>query len=70
MRTSTVVFIDPRLGPYRNGVKAQESEGYVYDWDPAEKKLINGEQATSFFSKLSAKLFGENQSGKKRLEFF
>lgn len=63
MRTSTVVFIDPRVGPYQQGVTAQENEGYVYDWDPIEKKLVNGEPTTAFFEKLSTVLYGENQSG-------
>ena len=57
MRTSTVVFIDPRVGPYHN----KQNVGYVYDWNSAEKKLTNGEPTTSFFAKLSAMLYGENQ---------
>ncbi|HSW86498.1 MAG TPA: 2OG-Fe(II) oxygenase family protein [Rhabdochlamydiaceae bacterium] len=62
MRTSTVMFIDPRVGPYRNGITGLENEGYIYDWDPVEKKLINGQSAKSFFAKSSTELFGENQS--------
>jgi isopenicillin N synthase-like dioxygenase len=64
MRTSTVVFCDPRVGPYRDGVAPQEKVGYVYDWDAAQQKLVNGEPTTSFFGKLSALLYGENQKGK------
>lgn len=64
MRTSFIAFVDPRIGPYREGVTAQEKEGYVYDWDPVEKKLINGEPTTSFFARLSALLYGD-QSGSK-----
>ncbi len=60
MRTSTVLFVDPRVGPYRDD---PEKEGYVYDWDAAEKKLINGEPTTTFFARLSAQLYGD-QSGK------
>ena len=41
MRTSTIMFVDPCVGPYRNGVTVQESEGYVYDWDPVLKKLVH-----------------------------
>lgn len=64
MRTSIIAFVDPRVGPYRNGVIAQKKEGYVYDWDPVEKQLVNGEPTTSFFAKLSAMLYGD-QSGKQ-----
>jgi hypothetical protein len=63
MRTSTVVFIDPRVGPYGSDVIAKEDVGYVYDWDSAGKRLVNGEPTTSFFEKLSSMLYGENQSG-------
>lgn len=61
MRTSTVVFIDPRVGPFHNDGTAQDKVGYVYDWDPVEKKLVNGEPTTSFFEKLSKMLYGEKQ---------
>ena len=64
MRTSIIAFVDPRVGPYRTGVMAQKSEGFVYDWDPIERKLVNGEPTTAFFAKLSARLYG-NQSGIK-----
>lgn len=63
MRTSTVVFIDPRIGPYQNHETAPEKVGYVYDWDPVEKKLVNREPTTSFFEKLSNKLYGPDQTG-------
>lgn len=61
---SAVVFIDPRVGPYQEGVITQEKEGYVYDWDARLKKLVNGESTTSFFERLSTILYGEDQSGK------
>ncbi|MBX7066900.1 MAG: hypothetical protein K1X28_06695 [Parachlamydiales bacterium] len=64
MRTSTVVFIDPRVGPYSNGLETHYKEGYVFDWDPIGKTLINGETTTSFFEKLSVMLYGKDQSGK------
>lgn len=57
MRTSTVVFIDPRVGPFRNSEKV----GHVYDWDATEKKLVNGEPTTAFFKMLSDKLYGAKQ---------
>lgn len=64
MRTSTVAFIDPRIGPYRSGVQAEDTEGYVYDWDPIKKSLSNGEPTTSFFKRLSDQLYGADQTGK------
>lgn len=64
MRTSIVLFIDPRVGPFREGVASQQNEGYIYDWDPVERKLINGESTVSFFERLSALLYGVDQSGK------
>ncbi|MCH9631028.1 MAG: hypothetical protein S4CHLAM37_10400 [Chlamydiia bacterium] len=61
MRTSTVVFIDPRVGPFRSTVKTNQKEGYVYDWDANERKLINPESTISFFTRLSNELYGEDQ---------
>ncbi|MBX9923851.1 MAG: hypothetical protein K2Y01_07045 [Rhabdochlamydiaceae bacterium] len=57
MRISTVLFTDPRVGFFRNSDKV----GYVYDWDPMEKKLIHGEPTTTFFEALSNKLYGSKQ---------
>lgn len=62
MRTSTVAFIDPRVGAYREGL-GRKGEGVVYDWDENKQILVNGELTTSFFTRLSEKLYGENQSG-------
>ena len=59
MRTSFILFINPRIGPYRKGGVTQREEGYVYDWDPVEGKLVNGETTTSFFAKLSALLYDD-----------
>lgn len=72
MRTSTVMFVDPRVGSYAkmssllgsNDVPDEEKQGYVYDWDSEQKKLINGEPTVAYFSRLSARLYGENQSEK------
>ncbi len=65
MRTSTVVFIDPRLGAFSQGAITDQDQGYVYDWDTRAKQLINEESAISFFTTLSNQLFGYDQSGKK-----
>ena len=67
IRTSLIAFLDPRVGAYRVGVISNETEGFVYDWDPVENKLINGEPTTAFFAKLSAQQYGD-QSGKKNNE--
>jgi len=64
MRTSTVAFIDPRVGAFRKGIKSAKPEGYVYDWDSRTKQLINGVPTLAFFQELSDKLYGNNQSGK------
>lgn len=66
MRTSIVAFADPRVGPYREGVTSKEKVGYVYDWDFSTRQLKNGEPTTSFFSKLSEILYGEDQTGKRK----
>lgn len=65
MRTSTVLFLDPRVGPYRAGVESRQKEGHVYDWDAARKQLVDAEPTTTFFARLSAQLYGKDQSGKK-----
>ncbi len=57
MRTSTVVFIDPRVGAFRKSEKV----GHVYDWDATKKTLINGEPTTAFFKTLSDRLYGAKQ---------
>lgn len=77
MRTSTVMFVDPRVGSYSkmlslletnnvpdNDVPDEEKQGYVYDWEPKQKQLTNGEPTIAYFSRLSRQLYGENQSGK------
>lgn len=67
IRTSTVVFIDPRVGPYRKETclpAGVEHEGYVYDWDSNTQSLKNGEPTTTFFARLSEQLYGANQTGK------
>lgn len=63
MRTSTVAFIDPRVGPYRKHLGRQDV-GMVYDWDTTQRKLVNGESTVSFFTRLSDSLYGHNQTGK------
>jgi 2-oxoglutarate-Fe(II)-dependent oxygenase superfamily protein len=63
MRTSTVAFIDPRVGPYRKHL-GREDVGMVYDLDESKRKLVNGESTVSFFTRLSELLYGHNQSGK------
>lgn len=63
MRTSTVVFCDPLVGPREGAAELEDKEGYVWDWDSAEKKLVNGETTVAFFNRLSAVLYGTNQSG-------
>lgn len=68
MRTSIIAFVDPRVGPYRKGVIAQGEEGYVYDWDPIEKKLVNGEPTTAFFARLSAMLYGDQSGNEQTLK--
>ncbi len=60
MRTSTVSFTDPRVGPFRQGVKSEDKEGYVYDWDPVNKALVNGQTASDFYEKMSKELFDKN----------
>jgi hypothetical protein len=54
MRTSTVAFIDPRMGPFQN----KEGVGYVYDWDAEGKRLINPIPTTKFYQQLSNDLYG------------
>lgn len=58
MRTTTVAFIDPRIGPFRPGVESEDPEGYVYDWDPIQQELVNGETTRAFFERKSLELFG------------
>lgn len=62
-RTSIVAFIDPRVGPFRDCLKRNDF-GMVYDWDANERKLVNGQSTISFFTELSNRLYGANQSGK------
>lgn len=62
-RTSIVAFIDPRVGPFRDHLKRDDC-GMVYDWDVNKRKLINGQTTLSFFTELSNRLYGANQSGK------
>lgn len=64
MRTSTVVFCDPLVGRGENPEKFENGEGYVWDWDSVEKKLVNGESTIHFFQRLSETLYGINQSDK------
>lgn len=60
MRTSTVAFIDPRGGPFRQGVQAEDKEGHVYDWDPVKRALINGQSTNAYFAEMSNRLFKKN----------
>lgn len=60
MRTSTVAFIDPRVGAFRKG-SGYPGEGMVYDWNEQSAQLINPESAISFFTRLSKTLYGEDQ---------
>lgn len=60
MRTSTVAFIDPRAGPFREGVKAEDKEGHVYDWDPVNKALINGQTTNAYIADMNDRLFKKN----------
>lgn len=64
MRTSIVAFVDPRVGPYRKHLERQDV-GMVYDWNEKQGRLENGETTTSFFTKLSNSLYGQDQSGSK-----
>ncbi|MDB2614407.1 hypothetical protein N9Y92_04560, partial [Chlamydiales bacterium] len=61
LRTSTVLFIDPRVGPYNKSVK-KDGEGMVYDWSEKDKQLVNPETTVSFFTRLSNELYGNDQS--------
>lgn len=71
MRTSTVMFVDPRVGSYGKTILPKlcdsaaedEKQGYVYDWDSEQKKLTNGEPTLAYFTRLSSQLYGRNQSG-------
>jgi hypothetical protein len=58
VRTSTVMFIDPRVGPYRasSGISG---EGMVWDWDPVKRELINGITTLAYFAKQSEALYGK-----------
>ena len=60
LRTSTVAFIDPRGGPFRKGVKSEDEEGYVYDWNADTKELVNGQTTVAYFTEMSKRLFGKN----------
>lgn len=65
-RISTIMFIDPRVGPYRPSANQGDgAEGIVYEWDNAHKTLVNGESTIQFFGRLSQELYGklnENQA--------
>lgn len=59
-RTSTVVFVDPRVGPFRES-SGYAGEGMVYDWEAESARLVNPESTISFFTRLSRMLYGEDQ---------
>jgi isopenicillin N synthase-like dioxygenase len=63
-RTSTVMFIDPRVGPYRIS-SVIDGVGMVWDWDPKKHELTNGVTTTEYFSKLSQELYGKTNSQKQ-----
>lgn len=58
MRTSTVFFVDPRVGPFSADCQCEDSEGYVYAWDGQQQKLVDGEKAVTYFERKTAKLYG------------
>jgi isopenicillin N synthase-like dioxygenase len=57
-RTSTVVFIDPRVGPYR-AQSPKRDVGMVWDFDPQSQQLINGQTTLAYFEVVSDQLYGE-----------
>jgi hypothetical protein len=57
VRTSTVMFLDPRVGPYRAS-SGREGEGIVWDWDPIEQVLSNGMSTKEYFARQSQLLYG------------
>lgn len=65
LRTSTVAFIDPRIGPYRSTAPEewQGRSGQIYDWDAEQECLVNPQDTTAFFTGLSEALYGSDQSG-------
>lgn len=57
-RISTVMFIDPRVGDHREG-SPLSGPGMVWDWNPQNQTLENGESTLDYFGRLSSELYGK-----------
>jgi hypothetical protein len=63
VRTSTVLFIDPRVGNFRKCSGHEDEAGMVWDWDPVTQQLVNGLSAAAYFDEKSYELHGEVSTG-------
>lgn len=63
MRTSTVMFVDPRVGLYRASAAkygvGKDEVGVVWDWDRDTRKLMSGIPTLKYFEELSNSLYGK-----------
>lgn len=58
MRTSTVLFVDPRVGSYPSDCQYEDNEGYIYAWDEQQQKLVDEERTVEYFKRKATKLYG------------
>lgn len=57
-RISIVLFADPCVGPYREGVQCEDKEGHVYYYNPESNQLENPLTVVDFFKEKTKELYG------------
>jgi hypothetical protein len=57
-RNSTVLFIDPRVGSYRQSSGLCQEEGLVWEWNPQTRQLVNSQTTLRYFEEMSRNMYG------------
>ncbi len=58
-RTSVGMFINTRIGPFRERAKTKEKEGMISQWDPRLRTLVNPVSMAGIIAEASQRLYGE-----------
>ncbi|HXW53365.1 MAG TPA: 2OG-Fe(II) oxygenase family protein [Myxococcota bacterium] len=58
IRTSTVLFLDPRMGKFRADSGHKDEVARVWDWDASSRELKNGQTSEEYAKAMSQRLYG------------
>ncbi|MBX9977933.1 MAG: hypothetical protein K2X98_06815, partial [Alphaproteobacteria bacterium] len=58
VRTSIAMFINPRIGPFKESAKRKGQEGMIYSYNPEKNMLVDGITVVDYFENVSNQLLG------------